>query len=39
MLDKVATLQEVESYWSLDDVMRAADVLDAVAEARQPSKE
>ena len=28
LLEKIATLEEIESHWSLDDVMRATAVLD-----------
>lgn len=31
---KVATLRDLETWWSVDDVFDANDVLDAVAEAR-----
>jgi hypothetical protein len=32
VFDKVATLQEIENHWSLDDVMRAMSLLDFRAD-------
>lgn len=28
ILEKIATLQEIETHWSLDDLIRANDILD-----------
>lgn len=28
IIEKIATLQEIETHWSLDDLVRANDVLD-----------
>ena len=32
VFEKVCTLQELETYWSLDDVMRANAILDMQSE-------
>lgn len=32
MIDKIATLQELETNWSLDDVMRAHAIIDYRSE-------
>ena len=33
---RIATLQELEEYWSLDDACLACDILDAQDEAVMP---
>jgi|GEM_PF-4335201 len=32
IFDKIATLQEIETHWSLDDVMRALALLELKAD-------
>jgi hypothetical protein len=34
IVERVATLEALESHWSLDDVMDANDAMDALEEAR-----
>lgn len=39
MVERVATLEEIETAWSYADVIKACDILDAVGEARQADYE
>ena len=35
MIEKVATLREIEEWWSLMDVVKANDAIDAVRDAER----
>jgi hypothetical protein len=39
VIERMATLAEVESYYSLRDVVKMNDILDAIEDARPQPKE
>jgi hypothetical protein len=38
VVEKIATLQEIETHWSLDDVIRAHDILHMRAEMNEEQR-